>query len=78
VLKLVFVDWQLVISDIYSSKNDFVLQIKENEMDGACSLNETRNANTILVRKLEGKRPLGRLIWTLVGCDIKIYHKNKI
>jgi hypothetical protein len=35
--------------------------VKEDEMGGACSrYGEKRNAYRILVRKLEGKRPLGR------------------
>jgi hypothetical protein len=34
--------------------------VKEDEMGGACSTNGEKNAYRILVRKPEGKRPLGR------------------
>jgi hypothetical protein len=41
---------------------DISFQVKENEMDKACSTNgEKRNAYRILVGKPEGKRPLVRL-----------------
>jgi hypothetical protein len=36
-------------------------KIEENEMDGACSMyRERRGVYRVLVRKPEGKRPLGR------------------
>jgi hypothetical protein len=36
-------------------------QIKENDMGGACGVyGEKRNAHSVLVRKPEGKRSLGR------------------
>jgi hypothetical protein len=35
-------------------------QVKKDEMGGACSMNEKRNAYWILVAKPEGKRPLGK------------------
>ena len=34
---------------------------RSNEMGGACSYGEKKNAYRILVRKPEGKKPLGRL-----------------
>jgi hypothetical protein len=46
------------ISSKGSPTND---QVKEDEMDRACSTNgEKRNAYKILVRKPEGKRPLSK------------------
>jgi hypothetical protein len=35
-------------------------QIKKNEMDVACGMYGERSADTVLVRKHEGRRPLGR------------------
>jgi hypothetical protein len=52
------------------------LEIKEDEMDRACSTNGVnRNAYRILVGKPEGKRPLGRPR-SRTADNIKIDHKE--
>jgi predicted RNA-binding protein YlqC (UPF0109 family) len=49
------------LHNLYSSPNIMNFQVKEDEMGRVCSKNgEKRNAYKILVRKSEGKRPLGR------------------
>jgi hypothetical protein len=46
----------IAISDLINTH-----QIEENEMGGTCgTYGENRNAYRVVIRKLEGKRPLGR------------------
>jgi hypothetical protein len=50
------------LHDLYSSPTIVrVIKIEKNEMGGACSSNgDRRGMYRVLVRKSEGKRPLGR------------------